>query len=57
MAESFVKSEEVLRAFEENDRKVILNNISIGCLIGMVLMPLGTVLDYFVYYNQTAFFF
>ena len=57
MSEPFVKSEEILRAFEEYDRKVILNNISIGCLIGIVLMPLGTVLDYFVYYNQVFPFF
>ena len=56
MSETLVKSGEIQQAFKEYDRQVILNNIYIGCLIGVVLMPLGTLLDYFIYHDQAVFF-
>ena len=43
------KSQEIARAYAENDRKVTVNNIQIGCIVGMVLMPAGVTLDWFVY--------
>ena len=56
MSEALVKSGEIQQAFKEYDRQVILNNIYIGCLIGVVLMPLGSLLDYFIYHDQAIFF-
>jgi signal transduction histidine kinase len=56
MSEALVKSGEIQQAFKEYDRQVILNNIYIGCMIGVVLMPLGTLLDYFIYHSQVVFF-
>lgn len=43
---------EMRRAFEQYDRKVILNNVKIGCWIGVILMPVGVVLDFIVYRNE-----
>ncbi len=45
MSDPFSNSKEIQTAFAEYDRKAILNNVVIGCLLGTVLMPLGTVLD------------
>ena len=47
---------EIRKAFVEYDRKVILNNVIVGCIIGIVLMPLGILLDYYVYKPQVFFF-
>ena len=51
MPENFSNSAEIRRAFLEYDRRVILNNVKVGCVIGAVLMPVGFLLDYFVYYQ------
>src|ERR1035437_5025077 len=56
MSDAITNSREIQRAFVEYDRQVILNNVIIGCLIGIVLMPLGTLLDYKVYNDQWPFF-
>ena len=48
---------EIKRAFLDYDRQVTIKNIQVGCLLGMVLMPAGIVLDYFVYPEMLAFFF
>ncbi len=56
MSETITNSTEIQKAFVEYDRKVILNNVIIGCLIGIVLMPLGTLLDYYVYYSEWKYF-
>ncbi len=40
---------DVQKAFVEYDRRVIQNNVKLGCLIGVVLMPVGVVLDYYTY--------
>jgi len=37
------------KSFELHDREVTIGNIQLGCLIGMVLMPAGFILDLFVY--------
>jgi len=54
MSDAFTK--EIQTAFAEYDQKVILNNVVIGCLLGAVLMPLGTLLDYFVYRPEVFYF-
>jgi signal transduction histidine kinase len=52
MADSFSNSEPIRRAFVEYDRKVILNNVKVGCAIGAILMPVGVILDFCVYGDQ-----
>src|SRR5437667_5155106 len=49
MSEAIYNSREIQGAFVEHDRKVILNNIKVGCFLGIILMPVGTALDYVVY--------
>jgi signal transduction histidine kinase len=49
MAEAFANSQEIRRAFAEHDRQSIINNVKVGCLLGVVLMPAGILLDYCVY--------
>ncbi len=39
----------IVRAFADYDREVTLSNIKVGCLLGIVLMPAGVLLDWFVY--------
>jgi signal transduction histidine kinase len=52
MAESLSNPEEVKKAFTEYDRRVILNNVKIGCFLGVLLMPAGMVLDFAVYPSE-----
>jgi two-component system sensor histidine kinase PhcS len=56
MPEDPIHSQEMRKAFAEYDRRAILNNVKVGCLIGVVLMPVGIVLDFFVYRNDLVFF-
>ncbi len=49
-------SADLQSSFEAYDRKVTINNIQLGCLIGGVLMPAGVVLDYFVYHDDVRRF-
>jgi signal transduction histidine kinase len=57
MSDPFSNSKEIQTAFAEYDRKAILNNVVIGCMLGTVLMPLGTLLDYYVYRPEVFYFF
>ena len=56
MSEAYTNSREIKRAFLEYDRKAILNNVIVGCLLGAVLMPVGTLLDYKVYNYEVTYF-
>src|SRR5882757_3895473 len=56
MPETFSNSAEIRQAFVVYDRGVILNNVKIGCLLGVVLMPIGAVLDYAVYRQEVLRF-
>src|SRR5688572_4010253 len=53
---------ELEKSFGLYDQEVTINNIQLGCLLGMILMPAGVILDYFVYGpayplgNQVPFF-
>lgn len=48
---------EIANAFAEYNRGVTINNIRVGCLLGMALMPAGVVLDWFVYPDSVLYFF
>ena len=50
------KSDEIYQAFLEYDRQVIWRNVMLGCLLGIVLMPAGTALDFFMYKGQLGYF-
>lgn len=43
-------------SFAKYDQRVTINNIQLGCLLGMVLMPAGVILDFFVYREQVLTF-
>lgn len=45
------------QSFALYDQQVTIDNIQLGCLLGMLLMPAGVVLDYFVYPERIKFFF
>ncbi len=54
MPETLAHSSELQQAFAEHDRRVIINNVQVGCLLGVLLMPMGTVLDHLVYQEEAA---
>ena len=56
MPEALAHAEEIRKAFAEYDRKVNLHNVQVGCVIGAVLMPVGTILDYWVYRSDLVYF-
>ena len=56
MPDTLTSSGETEKAFAEYDRQVISNNVIVGCLIGIVFMPVGTVLDYEVYKPEVLYF-
>ncbi|HEY1719553.1 MAG TPA: ATP-binding protein [Verrucomicrobiae bacterium] len=56
MSDAFTNSKEIQKAFIEYDRQAILNNVIVGCIIGIVLSPSGLLLDYYVYRPDFAFF-
>lgn len=47
---------DLLQSFALYDQQVTINNIQLGCLLGMILMPAGVILDFFVYPDQVASF-
>jgi signal transduction histidine kinase len=57
MSDVLTNSKEIQTAFAEYDRKAILNNVVVGCILGIVLMPVGTLLDYCVYRPEVYYFF
>src|SRR5688500_19733904 len=36
-------------SFRQYDQQITINNIQLGCLLGMLLMPAGVILDFFTY--------
>jgi len=62
MASDLQNSSDLEKSFRSYDQEVTINNIQLGCLLGMILMPAGVILDYFVYGpsspqgNQVPFF-
>lgn len=57
MASEVQPASDLRKSFELYDQKVTINNIQLGCLLGMVLMPAGLILDYFVYPDQIGLFY
>lgn len=49
MADRTTSTKEIVAAFQEQDREKAILNIKIGCVIGMVLMPAGRLLDVYTY--------
>ena len=47
------KSPELLAAYEEYERERTIRNNRIGCILGIIFMPAGFSLDYFVYRDHT----
>ena len=47
---------ETAAAFAAYDQKATFHNLKVACILGMLLMPLGVVLDYFVYPKLVFFF-
>jgi signal transduction histidine kinase len=43
-------------AFAEHDRQETISNFKVACVLGMLLMPAGSVLDYFVYPDMVLSF-
>ena len=49
MANGTPNSREIQAAFAEHDRQETISNFKVACIIGMILMPAGVILDYAVY--------
>ncbi len=49
MANGTPNSREIQAAFAEYDRQETISNFKVACIIGMILMPAGVILDYAVY--------
>jgi hypothetical protein len=45
-------SAELQTSFRRYDQQITINNIQLGCLLGMLLMPAGVILDFFTYSDQ-----
>ena len=48
---------EVLRSYADYEREITLKHLRVGCYMVMTLMPVGVVLDYFVYPDKLGYFF
>ena len=57
MASELYPASDLRKSFELYDQQVTINNIQLGCLLGMILMPAGLILDYFVYPGQIGLFY
>jgi hypothetical protein len=56
MSDNLIKSKEIRDAFIEYDKKAILSNVIIGCFIGIILVPFGSLLDFYVYRLHFLYF-
>ena len=48
--------QKIRAAFEQYDTQMNLANVRLGCYLGMVLMPAGFFLDWFVYHEKALGF-
>jgi two-component system sensor histidine kinase PhcS len=48
---------EALQAYAEYEKQITADHLKVGCWLVMSLMPLGVILDYFVYPERLRFFF
>jgi hypothetical protein len=56
MPNTVLDSREIRQAFAEYDREATVNNFKVACVIGMVLMPAGIILDKYVYPDKLGLF-
>ncbi|MGA3268642.1 MAG: ATP-binding protein [Verrucomicrobiota bacterium] len=56
MPNASFNDQEIRQAFAEHDRQVTVNNFKVACVIGMVLMPAGIILDKYVYPDKLSLF-
>ena len=50
-------SREILEAYREHERALMLRKIRLGCFVGLLLVPAFAVLDWFVYPDVQGYFF
>jgi signal transduction histidine kinase len=55
--ESFSNLPEIEKAYREWDRTATIYNFKVACVLGIILMPAGCILDYFVYPDKLGRFF
>ena len=48
---------EALKAYADYERQITVNHLKVGCYLVMTLMPVGVVLDFFVYPKELGYFF
>ena len=56
MTDKFTRNPEVVKAFQLYDRQETINNFKVACILGMLLMPAGFILDINVYPDETRKF-
>ncbi len=54
--QSPIKTTAAQDAFLENERIVRIQNYRVACMLALIFMPAGSVLDYFVYPDQAGYF-
>ncbi len=57
MAEPLIMLSGVRQAFADYDRRAIHQNVQLGCLLGIILMPVGALLDHWTYPERLGSFF
>jgi len=57
MPDKLQAAPELRESFEAHHREATIKNIELGCFLGMILMPAGVALDYFVYRDHLGKFF
>jgi two-component system, sensor histidine kinase PhcS len=50
-------SPEILAAYREHDRELTIRKFRVACFLGMVLVPLFSILDHFMYSEKELYFF
>ena len=56
MKNSFQNNPEALKAYTDYERRTNIRHLDIGCYLVITLMPLGVVLDYFIYPDKVVLF-
>src|ERR1041385_2085306 len=54
--ETFANLPEIEKAFQDWDRVATIRNFRVACLLGIILMPAGVILDHFVYPEDVIYF-
>jgi two-component system sensor histidine kinase PhcS len=56
MRDTTPQNTEVLKAFAIYDRGITISNFKVACVLGMLLMPAGFILDGYVYHDSASYF-